>query len=45
MNLQPFLEEIRSLMKEVMTTISTEWEIKSPIPQVILKRKVEQVVF
>ena len=39
LNLDPFLTEIRALVKEIMITIADDWDIKSPIPQAMLKKK------
>ena len=40
-NLNPFLTEIRALIREIMITIADDWDIESLIPQATLKRKEE----
>ena len=42
LNLDPFLTEIRGLVKEIMLTIADGWDIMSPIPQAMLTRKDEK---
>ena len=41
LNLDPFLTEIRALIKEIMFTIADDWDIKSPVPQATLKKREE----
>ena len=41
LNLDPFLTEIKALVKEIMVTIADDWDIKSPIPQATLKKREE----
>ena len=38
LNLDPFLTEIRALVKEIMITMADDWDIQSPVPQATLKR-------
>ena len=41
LNLDPFLTEIKAPVKEIMVTISDDWDIKSSIPQATLKKRKE----
>ena len=41
LNLNPFLTEIKTLMKKIMIIIADDWDIKSLIPQAILKKREE----
>ena len=42
LNLDPFLTEIRGLVKEIMLTVADGWDIMSPIPPATLTRKDEK---
>ena len=39
LNLNPFLTEIKTLIKKMMITINDDWNIQSSVPQTILKKK------